>query len=256
MRKIGYVLSGGGARGFAHLGVLKFLDEIGFKPYAIAGTSAGAIAGALYASGLGPQVILNELKNSNFFGWSSFRFRQEGFFSMDPIRQLLSVHLGEKTFESLEIKLFIATTDLTYGQSIIISSGEVSRAVIASSSIPVLFEPVKDDDRMLIDGGVLNNFPLEPLQGLCDLIVGSYVNRISPGYAPHSRIKALDLLDRCFHISSGPGVYAKSGFCNVFLDIPLDNFDMHDVSKAEQIFEAGYAFASLHHDELTNLAAG
>ncbi|MBS1609514.1 MAG: patatin-like phospholipase family protein, partial [Bacteroidetes bacterium] len=85
MKKIGIVLSGGGVRGFAHLGLLKYLDELGIKIDAVSGVSAGAIVGALYASGISPDDILAVMKKNKYFSFSDFSVRKEGLFSMQPL---------------------------------------------------------------------------------------------------------------------------------------------------------------------------
>ena len=98
MKKIGYVLSGGGARGFADLGVLKMLEEIGIRPYAIAGTSVGAVIGALYASGKTAEEILQLMKANKYFGWSNISWLKKGLFSMDVLSKLLNDTIGQNDF--------------------------------------------------------------------------------------------------------------------------------------------------------------
>jgi NTE family protein len=251
MQKIGYVLSGGGARGFAHLGVLKMLEEIGLRPHAISGTSAGAMAGALYASGKGPEEILDLMKNYKYFGWTSISFKRDGFFSMDMLKTVLKDNIGHNDFNLLKTKLFVTATDLIKGEPVIFSSGELAEAVIASSSVPVLFEPVKFDGKLLVDGGVLNNFPVEPLRQTCNIIIGSYVNNVADGFSGNSFFKSVDILDRCFHLAIANSVYSKAGQCDLFIDIPLFKYDIYDVRKADEIFEIGYNTAKQYRDKLT-----
>jgi NTE family protein len=253
MNKIGCVLSGGGARGFAHLGVLKLLNELNVKPYAIAGTSAGAIAGALYASGKSPDEILELMKNNIFFGWSNIAWRQEGFFSMNKLKKLLEDSIRPDDFKALKIKLFVAATDLVKGESIIFSKGKLADAVIASASVPVVFEAVKMNDKLLVDGGVMNNFPIEPLTKICNVIIGSYVNKVEAGIGNGSAFKTANILDRCFHLAIAGAVYSKTNQCDVFIEVPLHNFDMYDVKKADMIFDIGYKAALQHIEKLKTL---
>jgi NTE family protein len=105
MKKIGVVLSGGGVRGFAHLGVLKALDELGIRPYAISGVSSGAIVVALYAAGNSPEKILEFMKGNSYFGWSNFFLRKAGFFSMAPLLNILQKYIADDSFEQLATKL-------------------------------------------------------------------------------------------------------------------------------------------------------
>jgi NTE family protein len=252
-KKIGYVLSGGGARGFAHLGVLKLLEELGIKPYAIAGTSAGALAGALYAAGKNPDEILKLMKNNNYFGWSNLLWRKAGFFSMKVMEKTLKDAIGEDDFKTLKIKLFVAATDLVKGESIILSKGKLIEAVIASASIPVVFEPVIMGNKMLVDGGVLNNFALEPLEKICDIIIGSYVNKMADGINPQSMSGTKNIIDRCFHLAISNSVYTKVNKCDVFIESPLHVFDMYDVKQADKIFKIGYNTALQHKEKLMSL---
>jgi len=254
METIGYVLSGGGARGFAHLGVMKVLEEVGIKPYAMSGSSSGAIAAALYASGKKTDEILELMKKHNYFGWGNLRWRTNGFFSMDLLRRILTENLGNNDFASTNIKLYITVTDLIKAESVIYSSGEIADIVIASASVPALFEPVKLGNKLLVDGGVLNNFPIEPLMSTCDIIIGSYVNHVSAGFTKHSFFESVDILDRCFHLAIARSVYSKVSNCDLFIDIPLNGYGLYDMKRADEIFEIGYKTASLHREKLKDFS--
>jgi len=253
MKKIGYVLSGGGARGLAHLGVIKLLEEIGIKPHAIAGTSAGAIAGALYASGKSPEEILELFKKNSLFGWSNIAWQKDGFFSMEVLRKLLKEALPQNDFDALKIKLFVAATDLIEGKLVTFSTGNLAEAVVASASVPVIFEPVKYGNLLLVDGGILNNFPVEPLTNICDVIIGSYVNKIEKGIGNESFFKTKNILDRCFHLAIANTAYSKVNACDVFIEVPLHGFDMYDVKQADKIFNIGYTTALQHKERLHEL---
>jgi NTE family protein len=254
--KIGYVLSGGGARGFAHLGVLKLLEELHIKPYAIAGTSAGAIAGALYAAGKSAEEIHALMKKSNIFGWNNIAWRKKGFFTMDVLKKSLSNLIGKNDFDVLQTKLFVAATDLIKGESVIFSKGKLFESVIASASVPVVFEAVKMDNRLLVDGGVLNNFPVEPLTKICDTIIGSYVNKMDDGLGNASVFRTVNIIDRCFHLAISNSVYSKVNKCDVFIESPLHEYDMYDVKQADKIFEIGYQTALQHKEKIQRLVKG
>lgn len=246
MKKFGYVLSGGGARGFAHLGLLKLLEELQIRPSAIAGTSAGAIVAVLYAAGKGPEEILGIMKNNSYFGWGNLLWNKSGFFSMSILQKLLKETVVKDDFDALKIPLFIAATDLNKGESVIFSQGELFQPVIASASVPVVFEPVFIDDKILVDGGLLNNFPVEPLIPICDVIIGSYVNRMEDGISKTSVFRSFNIIERCFHLAIANSVYSKVNKCDVFIEAPLHAFDMFDVKQADNIFEIGYQTALQH----------
>lgn len=252
-KKIGYVLSGGGTRGFAHLGIIKFLEELSIYPAAISGTSAGSVAGVLYAAGKGPEEILGLMKDNISFGWSNVAWRKKGMFSMDMLRNTLKSIIPEDDFKALKIPFYATATDLNKGVEITFSEGPLFDAVVASSSVPVVFDSIKMGERILVDGGLLNNFPIEPLLKTCDLIIGSYVNKLEEGISNHSSLKIVNYLDRCFHLAISKNVYAKAALCNVFIESPLHMYNMYDIKAASDIFEIGYHTARQHRDELKKL---
>ena len=122
--------------------------------------------------------------------------------------------------------------------------------MVASSSVPVVFEPIKAGERLLVDGGVLNNFPVEPLLNICDVIIGSYVNKLDDGLGNKSIFKTFTIMDRCFHLAIANAAYSKANKCNVFIDAPMHGFDMYDVKKADMIFEIGYQTALQYKDAI------
>lgn len=253
MAKTGIVLSGGGVRGFAHLGLLQVLDELQIEPDAISGVSAGAIVGALYAAGHSPNRILEIMKKNSYFGWSSFLMNKDGFFSMKALRKVLDTCIPVDSYESLNKQLFIIATDYATNEAITFSQGKLIETVIASASVPVIFEPVKIGDHILVDGGLLNNFPVEPLQNICDVLIGCYVNNIPKGAGNGKRIGKMNMIEKCFHMAIAPTVYSKVPSLQVFIEPDLHEFGMFDVTKADQIYEAGYKAAMQHKNKLLQL---
>lgn len=252
-KKIGYVLSGGGSRAFAHLGILKYFEEISIYPYAISGTSAGCIAGALYAAGKKPDEILELMKHNSYFGWSNIAWRKEGIFTMDKLYKLLQEIIGENDFSSLRIKFFATCTDLNKGTVVTLSEGKLFEAIVASCSIPVIFNPVVSGDRLLADGGILNNLPVEPLIDICDVIIGSYVNKLEPGLGNISTFRAVNIMDRSFHLAISGSVYSKTNQCDVFIECPLHAYSIYDVKAADEIFEIGYKTAREYKDKIERI---
>jgi NTE family protein len=252
MVKTGIVLSGGGVRGFAHLGFLKVLDEIGLKPYAISGVSAGAIAGSLYLAGHSPDNILNILKQHAYFGWSNLLWNKDGFFSMQPLLRTLKQYIPQDNFESLAARFFVTATDFTQSKAVTFSSGPLYDAIIASASVPVVFSPVRMGDSLLVDGGLMNNLPVEPLTGLCDHIIACHVNKIAP-YQAVNPIGKMNIMEKCFHMAIADSVEARLSQCSLYLEPDLHRFTMFDVKKADEIFEIGYTAASKLRPKLEKL---
>ena len=235
---IGIALSGGGVRGIAHLGVLRAMDEAGISPSAISGSSAGAIAGVMYAKGFAPDEILEIIIQTNYFKfiWPSVSWK--GILKMDHITPLYEKYLEVNDFSSLRIPMTMAATDLHLGQTAYFSSGEIIRPLMASSCIPGMFEPILLDGRYYIDGGVLNNMPVEPLQDSCDVIIGVNCNHL-PEQQNIRHIKSL--IERTVIMSMNYNVYSRRGMCDHFVEpVGLARFGVLEIKKAKEIFEIGY----------------
>ncbi len=162
--KIGLVLSGGGARCFAQIGGLEALEQHGLRPSAIAASSSGAIIGALYASGLDADTLYTIVKTINYRDfWRTGA--TGGLISHEGVAELVNVH-APKTFEDLKIPLAVTTVDIQSAELIVLQHGLLAPAVCASNAFPGLFAPIKHLDRYLMDGGILNNFPIDIIRTL------------------------------------------------------------------------------------------
>lgn len=242
MKTVGLALSGGGARGFAHLGIVKALREFGITPSIISGASAGAMMGAFLADGHSPEEILEISKKAEIFKLSHMLWRKNGFFEMKAIEDIYLQHFPHNCFENLQIPLHIATTDIVKGESVYFSTGtNLAKSIMASSCIPVLFEPVELEGRLLLDGGILNNFPVEPLVGKCDKIIGISVNSLSQNI---EHIQMKDMVDRSCHIALKDAVVAKATLCDLFIEPPdMSRFGVLDIELADDIFGFSYSYA-------------
>ncbi|MCU0370228.1 MAG: patatin-like phospholipase family protein, partial [Bacteroidales bacterium] len=179
--EFGIVLSGGGARGLAHIGVIAALEKHGVHPGVIAGSSMGAVIGSLYACGKSPEEMLaiaKDRKLYNLFNWSMPK--RGGMLSLKMLRQVLEENIVEDSFKVLKKKLFISVSNISSGQHEIISSGPLFQVIMASSSIPVIFEPQVMNGHTYVDGSLFNDLPVEPLIGNCSRIIASHVNYNGP----------------------------------------------------------------------------
>lgn len=156
--RLGLVLSGGGARGFAHIGVLRVLEREGAHFDVVAGTSMGAIVGALYASGMNAAELYRLADGLHWWEIIDLSL-QTGLLKGDRLQALLAEHLPG-TFEELKLPLAVTTTDIETGETVVILDGDVVSAVRASSSFPGAFEPLQIRGRTLADGGIVNNLPV------------------------------------------------------------------------------------------------
>jgi NTE family protein len=234
----GVVLSGGGARGFAHLGVLKALNDSGIYPDVIAGTSAGALVGVLYADGYSPQEILRMMNTTSKLHYIRPTVPREGLLTISGIERILRENLRAKTFEDLKIPLFVTATDLNNGVVKYFQSGELLKPVIASASIPVLFNPVIIDKIHYVDGGVLDNMPVKPIEGMCDFLIGSFVN--PTGYEK-TVTSLVQIAERTFMLNMAKELDHKVKKFDMFIAPPeLKNYKILDPEKAVEVFEIGY----------------
>jgi NTE family protein len=236
--KIGLVLSGGGARGFAHLGLIQALNEAGIFPDVLSGTSAGALTGVLYADGYTPKEILKLMKSGSRLDFMRPALPREGLLQISGIIKILKAHLKAKSFNELKIPLFVAATDLNNGKAVYFSEGELLDPVIASASIPVLFQPVRIGDISYVDGGVLDNLPVHPIEKICRFLIGSFVNPV--GYI--DKISGLiNIAERTFMLSMSKEIVEKSKKFDLFVaPLELGNYKILDPEKAGELFSVGY----------------
>jgi NTE family protein len=236
--KIGLVLSGGGARGFAHLGVMQALNDAGIFPDVISGTSAGALAGVLYADGNTPKEIQKIMNSGSRLDFMRPVLPREGLLQIGGVIKILKSCLKAKTFEELKIPLYVTATDLNNGKAVYFSKGELLDPVIASASIPVLFQPVIINNVCYVDGGVLDNLPLFPIENKCDFLIGSFVNPV--GYM--EKISGLiSIAERTFMLSMSKEIGEKAKRFNLFIaPLELGAYKILDPEKAEELFSIGY----------------
>ena len=160
---LGLAFGGGGMRGWAHVGVLAVLEELGLVPDVLAGCSAGSVIAAHLARGFSPAEIRQLMQEQNTRGLFSFRFDGQGLLSTKAFRDYLHTHLGDVTFDELDRPLYVSATDLETGKEVVLRSGPVVDAVMASCAMPGIFAPVEHGGRQLVDGGLTNNVPVAPL---------------------------------------------------------------------------------------------
>lgn len=238
--QIGLVLSGGGVRGVAHAGVIQVLEEEGIQITHIAGASAGSIVGALYAAGHSPKEILQFFLHTQLFKLSNYAFKKPGVLDTDKFISIFKQYFKSDTFELLEKKLYIVATDIENAKSHVFHSGPLIKAILASSAFPMLFSPVTIDGVLYADGGIMNNFPLEPLKDICDKMIGIYVNPISP-LKKSDLSSTFSIMERAYHLSVGASSLKKfDAFDLLIIPKALGKYDTFNVSNVEEIYKIGY----------------
>ncbi|MEG0948456.1 MAG: patatin-like phospholipase family protein [Bacteroidales bacterium] len=236
--KIGLSLSGGGARGYAHIGVLKALEEFHIVPDIIAGVSAGSVVAAMYCDGMSPDDMLDCFDGENFRNFAEITVPRTSLFNTEGFHEFLLHLLGEKTFEQLQIPLRIIATDLDHGTSKVFDSGRVADIVWASSSIPVIFPPVVLDGINYVDGGVLRNFPVLPIRDECDFIIGVNVNPLQMG---SYKKNILGIAERAYLLMFRSNSVEDCHLCDMLIQ-PQEaaEYNIFDTKHMRQIAQAGY----------------
>ncbi len=236
--KTGLVLSGGGTRGFAHLGVIEALFEKGIIPDVISGTSAGAIAGAFIAAGRTPNEIREMLKKDSFFKYSKLQLPKDGLMKLDGLKELIQAQIPAKNLEELSIPLFVTLSNLNSGVVEYRNTGKLDDSVLASSSIPILFAPVVIDGNQFVDGGLLDNIPIEPIKLDCEQII---VSNISP-LNPMEKIKNLiEIATRTFYMSVNSNIKQVRKYATVYIEPEgIDKYEILSRTHADELYELGY----------------
>jgi len=188
-KSISLVLSGGAARGLAHIGVIEELEKQGFEIKSISGNSMGAFVGAMYAMGKLEEFKewVLKLDKIDVFNLIDFTFNSQGLIKGDKIFNKIKTFFPDLNIEDIEIPYTAVAGDITNMKEVIFDSGSIYKAVRASISIPTIFTPVKLNDATLVDGGVVNPIPLNRVKRIeGSLLVGSYVNADIPYNKPVS----------------------------------------------------------------------
>ncbi|MCD6544890.1 MAG: patatin-like phospholipase family protein [Flavobacteriaceae bacterium] len=283
--KVGLVLSGGGAKGFAHVGVLKVLEEAGIRVDYIAGTSMGSVIGGLYAAGYNAReldsilvkydlssLIKDELPRNSY---SFYQKKNEGKYALSlPIDKwkigLPSVSKGQNVynlisqltehvheiedFSKLPIPFFCIATNLETGEEVILDKGSLSEAIRASGSFPGLLTPVKIDDKVLIDGGIVNNYPVEELKAKgVDYIIG--VN-VMGKLLQEEKLKSMPLiLGQIAGFQVYKNIKEKSKLTDIYIKPDISEFNNFSFDRVNDIILVGEMAAREQFDKIKEIAA-
>ncbi len=237
-KKIGLALSGGGVRGVAHLGVMQALTDHGIRFSHLSGTSAGAIAAAFFAEGYAPKEILQIIKDAKLLKLLRPSLGSTGLLSILNVRFLIEKYIPHNSFNQLKTRVTISAVDLGEGKLVYFTDGQLDIAILASCCLPGIFKPIMINNHMYVDGGILNNFPVEPLVGNCDLIIGSCCNHLPVV----TEIKSFgNLVDRAAMIAINASLNNHKILCDVVIEPHgLGGYGIFDTDAAEDIYMIGY----------------
>lgn len=238
--KVGLVLSGGGARGISHVGVIKALEELGLKFSQIAGTSAGSIVGSLYSYGYKPDEILEIIVTTKLFRSMRPAWTWTGLLSLDGLKNTLLTILPENDFSALKIPLTIAATEIKRGKSEYFSSGELVPAILASCCVPAVFNPISHNASLYVDGGLTDNLPAGAIRDKVDFLIGSHCNYISGEFDVKN---FRSVIERSLLIAINGNTTISKSKCDILIEPPgVGGYSGFEIGKAKELFEKGYQF--------------
>jgi NTE family protein len=236
--KTGLVLSGGGTRGFAHLGVIAGLYEKGIRPDVISGTSVGAIVGAFIAGGRTPEEIMEIFHKGWFFKYTNLQFPADGLLKLNGLKQVIKKTIPYENIEELLLPFFVTVANLNSGAAEYLNEGPLGLTLLASSSIPVLFSPVKINGQYYVDGGLLDNIPVEPIKNDCENIISVNINPLNPRKTFKNLIQ---IASRTFYMGVNANMTEVHKYSSVYIEPKgIDNYDILSLSHAQEMYELGY----------------
>ncbi|MFO7889375.1 MAG: patatin-like phospholipase family protein [bacterium] len=240
-KKIGLALGGGAVLGAAHIGVLKALEEHNISISYISGTSIGAFIGAFYAFGKSWKEIEEITKDLKWLNVSGLSVPKLGLLSNKKLGDVIKDNIGDETIEQADIPIAIVATDITSGEKVVFKKGSVSTAVMASTCIPGIFIPVENNDRLLVDGGIVENVPVMPLKEMgADFIISVDLNAEHAHKKPENIVEVL-LRSFDFILKSATKVQTEEA--DILIKPDLSPFNMVDMDQADDLIETGYTEA-------------
>lgn len=241
--RVGVVLSGGGALGFAHIGALMALEEEGIRPHYIAGASMGSLVGLCYASGMSGKAIYDMVRHEQFDRTLKILapagIGATGLASHKNVYKLLDKYVPYNSFDSLPNHFAVSVSNLSEGKCEYVSKGDkLKDYVVASSSIPAVFEAVKIDTSYYVDGGLFDNFPASTIRKQSDLLIGIDVSPLPRVVKVNSvREAALRTLRVLVAANSQPG----RELCDYVIDsYAIEQYNEMDFHQFEAIVQYGY----------------
>tara|TARA_R110002051_G_scaffold73135_1_gene132684 strand:+ start:59865 stop:60638 length:774 start_codon:yes stop_codon:yes gene_type:complete len=242
-KSIGLVLSGGGIRGMAHIGVIKAMQEFGIEANVVSGSSIGALVGALYAADKPVVDMLKFFKETPLFKYNYFAVAKPGLINSESYIASFKQYFPEDSFEALHRELHVVATNLQKGEELFINKGELIIPLLASAALPPVFSPVEYKGELYADGGIMNNFPSEAVLPKVDFVIGSNVSVVSQ----------LDkkYLNNSFQLTgrvTGLMIYAinrqKINNCHLVLESKeLEHIGLLDRRGIEKAYAIGYEAA-------------
>lgn len=239
---VGFALSGGFIKGFAHLGVMQALLEHDIHPDILSGVSAGALAGVFYADGNEPHRVLDYFAGHKFQDLTKLVIPKVGLFELGEFIDFLKSNLKAKNLEELRIPLIVTATDLDHGRLVHFHKGSIAERVAASCCMPVLFAPVRIGETHYVDGGLLMNLPVTTIRRVCEKVVA--IN-VSPLMATKYKMNIVSIALRSYNFMFRSNTFAEREKADLIVEpYNLGGYSNTELEKAEEIFMQGYNTAN------------
>ena len=239
---IGYAMSGGSIKGFAHLGMIQSLIEHDIRPDIISGVSAGAMIGVFVAEGWEPYRVLDLFRDKKVRDFASISMSRRGVLNQDEFVDFLRTNLKTKNIEELNIPTIITATDLDHGRSVHFRTGEIATRVAASCCMPVLCCPIEIDGTNYVDGGVFMNLPVSTLRGICSKVVAL---NVSPMLARKYRQNMVSIAMRSYNFIFQANTLPQKKEADLLIETyGLQDYRNSALDKIDEIFRKGYLAAN------------
>ncbi|WP_417517300.1 patatin-like phospholipase family protein [Marinobacter sp.] len=237
--RIGLALGGGAAKGIAHIGVLKAFEEEQIPIHCISGTSVGALVASYYAFGRPAESILSIGSTLNLSKILNFTLERGGLFSTHAIHEMIQRDLGDCRIEDAGIPLAICTTDIETGKQLIFTEGNLAEAVCASMAVPGLFVPVEVNGRTLVDGGLVENVPISPLEKMgAGIIVAVDLSHVSQYPKPED---TFDVISNAINIAIDFNTRNQLKKADIVVPLDLSGYSLTNNAKCvQELYMEGY----------------
>ncbi len=240
-KKIGLALGGGATLGMCHVGVLQAIDELKIPISCISGTSAGALVGVLYASGITSSQLKRIALSTHWGLFAKPSLPRRGIFSTEPMETFLKKYLDDPYIENLKIPFSAIAVDAVEGKEIIFHEGYIPTAIRASCAIPGIFQPIEQGNMLLIDGGIMDNVPVTPLKHLdAELIIAIC---ITPGFSSWNPKTTPELIMKSFLLAQHVNSKREMSHADIIIDIDTKKISPADFRESAELIEIGYETA-------------
>ena len=237
-KKAGLALGGGAVLGAAHIGALKALEEQDIEVTHIAGTSIGSLIAALFAFGKTADEIKEIALDLKWMKITDISISKFALLSNEKLGKVVTEHIGKKNIEDADIPLAIIATNISTGEKVVLDKGPVAAAVMASTCIPGVFEPVEIDDMLLVDGGIKENVPTESVKKLgADYVIGVDLHAKYSNEKPEN---ILDVLINSFHFTLMTASKLQTEEADLVIQPDLSSFNFTDTDQVKDLIKQGY----------------